>query len=547
MDKMQQIKSYLNRGWGLTPVGAPKDGNENSGKNPFLPGWTKNPVRNMETAKTYWDNDKGYNVGVMTGEISGLVVLDIDYPEVFDRFLEKFPECRNTYIVRRNNAPDWKCHYYFKLDGFTPPSHNVKTTGWGDLMCNGKQVVAPPSVHYTGGVYEVVNDVEPLPFKKEYLANLLLALPKGKKKVAKEEKDILFSDFGSGVPEGERNNMLFKFLQRLRKEGTTIEEARAAALDFCQECDPPYDEVEALKTVESVFSYNISPKRKKTLSQLNYYREGSTSDEGETQYKVKPLPFNEVSDRIAGLLDGEVANVYGELVLLPRSPEDDAVSLKTTADLFALLGNTFKDVPDWKKGQNYMTKEELFSSLKVMLPNLQSIEKVPELLLAGDEVRPGLDSGDVSHYPLGRARRAESTVPRHQQRRQGRWQKHTGRNGGKASESNSHSGFNPVGFGCIDYPLALVGGDEVENRPLRQRSWNSAEDIQCGNGIALHHRSDFRKKTLRGRSLQTESSGLDYDPELGYSRQRFRQPMYPHRVEETFRERELAGEAEHLH
>ena len=47
MDKMQQIKSYLNRGWGLIPVGAPKDGNENSGKNPFLPGWTKNPVRNM--------------------------------------------------------------------------------------------------------------------------------------------------------------------------------------------------------------------------------------------------------------------------------------------------------------------------------------------------------------------------------------------------------------------------------------------------------------------------------------------------------------------
>ena len=377
MDKMQKIESYLTRGWGLTPVGAPREGNANSGKNPFLPRWTENPVRDMETAKSYWDNDKGYNVGVMTGEISGLIVLDIDVPEVFDKFLEKFPECRNTYIVRRNNAPAWKCHYYFKLDGFTPPSHNVKTTGWGDLMSNGKQVVAPPSVHYTGGIYEVVNDVEPLPFKKEYLANLLLAPPKGKKKIAKEKKDILFSDFGAGIPEGSRNNALFEFLQRLRKEGASVEEARAAALDFCQECDPPYDEAEALKTVESVFSYNTPVRRKKTLSQLNYYREGSTTDEGETQYKVKPLPFNEVSDKIAGLLDGEVANVYGELVLLPTEPEAEAVSLKSTADLFALLGNMFKDVPDWKKGQNYMTKEELFSSLKVMLPNLQSIEKVP--------------------------------------------------------------------------------------------------------------------------------------------------------------------------
>ena len=62
MDKMQKIESYLNRGWGLTPVGAPKAGNENSGKNPFLPRWTSNPVRDMETARSHWDNDKGYNV-----------------------------------------------------------------------------------------------------------------------------------------------------------------------------------------------------------------------------------------------------------------------------------------------------------------------------------------------------------------------------------------------------------------------------------------------------------------------------------------------------
>ena len=371
MDKMQRIANYLNRGWGLTPVGAPEPGNKNSGKNPFLPQWTKNPVRDMETAHSHWDNDKDYNVGVMTGEVSGLVVLDIDYPDVFDKFLEKFPEGRNTYIVRRNNAPDWKCHYYFKLDGFTPPSHNVRTTGWGDLMSNGKQVVAPPSVHYTGGVYEVVNDVEPLPFKREYYDALL----KSKKKKAVKKDIPLLAD--GKIPEGFRNNTLYGRLRKLRKEGTSVEEARAAAFDFCQECDPPYDEAEALKTVESVFSYNTPVRREKTLARLNYHREGTTTDEGETQYKVKPLPFNEVSDRIAGLLDGEVANVYGELVLLPGTPEEETVLLKKTADLFALLGNMFKDVPDWRKGQNFMTKEELLSSLKVVIPTLQSIEKAP--------------------------------------------------------------------------------------------------------------------------------------------------------------------------
>lgn len=228
MNKLKMVESYLDRGWGLTPVGVPKSGDKNSGKNPFLPGWTQNPIRDMETGKGYWDNGKDYNVGVMTGEISGLAVLDIDKPDMFEKFLEQFPECKNTYTVRRNNAPEWKSHYYFKLDGFTPPSHNVETTGWGDLMCNGKQVVAPPSVHYTGGIYEVVNDVEPLPFKREYYDALLMA----KKKSMKTKKKS--SPGEEKVQEGERNNTLFNWGRQLRKQGMSKKEVEAAALEYCQ-------------------------------------------------------------------------------------------------------------------------------------------------------------------------------------------------------------------------------------------------------------------------------------------------------------------------
>lgn len=280
----------------------------------------------------------------MTGEISGLVVLDIDKPDMFEKFLEQFPESKNTYTVRRNNAPEWKSHYYFKLADFTPPSHNVETTGWGDLMSNGKQVVAPPSVHYTGGIYEVVNDAEPLPFKREYYDALLMA----KKKPSKTKKKS--SPGEEKVQEGERNNALFDWARKFRKQGMSKKEVKAATPDFCQECDPPYDEAEALKTVESVFSYNTPIRRDKTLVQLNYFKEKSVDEDGETQPKTKPLPFNEVSDKVAGLLQGKVANVYGELVLLPSIPEDEAVLVKKTADLFALLGNMFRGSAGLEKG-----------------------------------------------------------------------------------------------------------------------------------------------------------------------------------------------------
>jgi len=390
-NKMLIIESYINRGWGLTPVGAPKSGDKNSGKNPFLPGWTQNPIRDMDTAKTYWNDDKNYNIGVMTGEVSGLVVLDIDYPEIFDKFLAEFPECRQTYIVRRNNAPEWKCHYYFKLDGFTPPSHNVKTTGWGDLMSNGKQVVAPPSVHYTDGVYEVLNDVEPLPFKQAYYKALLMT---GKGNI----ETLVSCDDDAKIPEGNRNNVLFDLMLSLRKQGKTKKAAAAAALDFCQKCAPPYDYAEAMKTMESVYNYSTPKQKQKTLSQLNYYRKADDTGDGEPQYKVKPLAYNEVVDKVSGLLDGWIANVYGELVLLPFSPDDNAIPLKTTADLFSLLGRMFKDVPDWKKGENFMTKEELLSSLRATLPKLQSIEKVPHYPLMENVhyVFPALPPADMS-------------------------------------------------------------------------------------------------------------------------------------------------------
>ncbi len=200
--KMNYIKKYIDNGWGLIPVTKSKRNRPNTGKQPItLPGRGNYPVRDMETAEKYWSNDKGYNVGIMTGKVSKLVVLEVDEPDVFDKILEKYPEFRKTYIVKINNIQQY--HYYFRIDGYTPHNYKKRPTGWGCLYSTGKLVVAPPSIHYTGGVYEVVNDVEPLPFKAEYMDDLLLLLRTGKQektvaskeKLVVEEDDILFADY----------------------------------------------------------------------------------------------------------------------------------------------------------------------------------------------------------------------------------------------------------------------------------------------------------------------------------------------------------------
>ena len=376
MNKMKYAQKYLDNGWGLIPLVPTKIGEKNSGKTPAGKGYLNAPVKSLETAQSWWDG-KDYNLGIVTGKPSGVIVLDIDHPEIFDTFLEKHPECRNTYIVRRNNAEEWRCHYYFKLDGFCPGTKTKQSSGWGDILSDGKYVVAPPSLHYSGGIYEVINDVEPLTFKKEYLADVLLPAKPEKKKVAKEKTDVLFADFESGIPEGERNTTLFQKIQQMKNSGEDKKEAEVAALEFCQECNPPYDESEALKTVESVYAYHTPELRQNTLTKLNYRREQTTNEQGETESKVKPLDYHLVVERFKQLLQGKVANVYGGLIVLPSNPDEKPFPLKNATDVFSYLGTAFRGVPDWMKGKGYMSKDELFSALTTHLPNLESVELMP--------------------------------------------------------------------------------------------------------------------------------------------------------------------------
>ncbi len=105
MNKMEYVEKYLNHKWGLIPLVPTKQGETNSGKTPAGKGFLVSPVNSLEPARSWWD-EKDYNIGIVTGKQSGVLVLDIDQPGIFEHFLEKHPECRNTYIVRRNNAPE---------------------------------------------------------------------------------------------------------------------------------------------------------------------------------------------------------------------------------------------------------------------------------------------------------------------------------------------------------------------------------------------------------------------------------------------------------
>lgn len=97
--------------------------------------------------------NKNDNAGVLTGRISGIIVLDIDdellFPPGYD-----FP---STFTVETSKG----YHHYFKLpdDGKKYGGRSIQTDGY-DIKVDGGYVVAPWSKHPDGQIYKIVNDAE---------------------------------------------------------------------------------------------------------------------------------------------------------------------------------------------------------------------------------------------------------------------------------------------------------------------------------------------------------------------------------------------------
>lgn len=99
-----------------------------------------------------WDATS-HNIGIITGHISGILVVDIDgvYPS-------DWPAMPETWTVKTRQGH----HYYFNLPAdFYVPNSASKLADKVDIRANGGYVVAPPSRHPDGGFYEWVENLSP--------------------------------------------------------------------------------------------------------------------------------------------------------------------------------------------------------------------------------------------------------------------------------------------------------------------------------------------------------------------------------------------------
>lgn len=134
------------------------------GKKPILKGWQNYRLEDSRNVTVEaLQKGRADNFGILTGKMSGIVVVDIDIRENgISNWLEMIQgyQMEETFVVETGSGG---YHIYYQYDPRLSSSR--KLTGLGiDFKSDGGQVVAPGSIHPdTGKIYTVglgyVNDM----------------------------------------------------------------------------------------------------------------------------------------------------------------------------------------------------------------------------------------------------------------------------------------------------------------------------------------------------------------------------------------------------
>lgn len=238
-------RAYRARGWSPVPV-------EPRGKRPLVP-WValqQRPAseRQVEAWFRRWPDA---NVGIVTGRVSGLVVLDVDPHHGGSESLARL-ESRHAPLAPTIAAATGGGgrHLYFAHPGGLVPNKVGIERGL-DLRGDGGFVVAPPSLHPSGERYAWLAGREPgtmtLASPPEWLVRAVTGTSLGHplahwRTLVRE-----------GVDEGERNDTIASLTGHLLWHGVDPVVVLDLLLAWnARRCRPPLSEDEVARTVESI-------------------------------------------------------------------------------------------------------------------------------------------------------------------------------------------------------------------------------------------------------------------------------------------------------
>lgn len=266
---------YAMLGWKVIPLHSIENGRctcRNAGctapgKHPITQHGLKDATTDPAIINTWWTKYPWANVGVLTGQESGIVVLDIDPRHNGDDTLFDL-------VTKNGKLPDTLesltggggKHLIFQYPGKHIPNDSKGAIfGPGiDVRGDGGYIVAVPSMHISGKNYEweVSSDPNTTP-PLSLPAWALQMFPNGNGNHTQPQQPIP----GKKIGQGRRNQKLTSLAGSMRKRGFSQTAIEKALLDYNkQNCYPPLTDQEVLAIAQSIAKY--APARAPTDDEL---------------------------------------------------------------------------------------------------------------------------------------------------------------------------------------------------------------------------------------------------------------------------------------
>lgn len=259
-DILKAALSFAARGWPAIPLWWPLPGGrcacgdvkcESPGKHPIIKDWVKQGATDETTIRQWWAKWPKANVGILTGDRSGILLLDVDTKD-------DGPDHIATLEAQYGKLPDTVeaitgsggRHVLFRYPQGRVIPNKARFHSGLDARSNGGMFVAAPSLHSNGRRYEwdafFHPDTTPLTDAPEWLLQLMERKPHGKTAPPVEEY----------ITEGARNSTLTSLAGTMRRRGMSPEAIFAALMaENLKRCVPPLDEGEVQAIAESVSKY----------------------------------------------------------------------------------------------------------------------------------------------------------------------------------------------------------------------------------------------------------------------------------------------------
>ncbi len=248
----RQAVALLRRGWSVVPVHVPLGSGDCScgqdtcswpGKHPRVPWrpYTEELPTKAQVIDWFDDEFYGSNLGVVTGQVSDLVVVDVD-GTIQDFQALGLPRTRSVLTGGGGY------HFYYRT-GREPTPSGISVTPGIDIKADGGFVVAPPSLHLSGYNYawldRAIDRVEVVKISPSDLPQRAhVSSPNGE----------WAGELLGGVSEGERSATTARLAGRYAQIGLTAEEAAMLLTTWNTQNNPPLSNRELGATIRSVYT-----------------------------------------------------------------------------------------------------------------------------------------------------------------------------------------------------------------------------------------------------------------------------------------------------